>query len=853
MTTRNLGPYRLIGDSTRGKTGIVHVAVDTNLDQQVELTELPGLGATDPAIWSAFQGVMERLASVESESIATPTDFARTSDHGAWYVTAPRVGTSLGEMRERLGRLHWRQACMILYEIATAVSFAHSRGVAHGNLNPSALVFEVSGAAQIRSFAVLARVHLEKPGQVEVGLAGLYDQPSYLSPEALSRRPPNLASDVFALGVMAYELLVGEHPFGSMTGVLAYAESEGEPPDPGAAGVTIPMAIRELVMDMLRIRVDQRVKEAGTIAQKLRAQLNDVGVTKIRASLGLEFERQRGLFKPGRLRSRSVRPVDSQSATSLTTGVSADSQSDASLGTRVSPEGTMSPEAELLVAQMMAVSVHRKGRSPFTQGSWALIFVLLLIVFGGGLYLYSGTRQARRASQAAMGMDPASQATRVTEPVEEIARVMPPAEDLAVPPDWDAGAVLLFKAQVALDRGENERAERLARSGLDILGPRDPSLQWILAQALERQNQTDLAVGAYLASDAAERGQTKGRVAAGFLLGAANRCDEAIVHYQTAVKGGDGSARLYTLLGSCQLLLGALEDAVESLQRARTLGSDELDVLMPLASALDLLGQLDLAREAYTRVLKLRPQHGRAKAALDRIDVLRANPERAREWLAERANAPLQVDPHALGVEAYAAFTAGQYGRAADLYQKLIDLSSGKATHEQLKNLAIALDRSKPGQSSVEAIERALETSGKDPSLSLLLGKRLMSLGRAQDAMKHLKVAATSEKLQWSARFDLGLARMASGDPRGAVTEFGSLVAQRPEDRGAIQNLAKAQVEAGMNEGALTTLERLERLAPREAEHWLARAAILQKMDRHGAAAKLLKRACADGVGAACQ
>jgi hypothetical protein len=104
MTTRNLGPYRLIGDSTRGKTGIVHVAVDTNLDQQVELTELPGLGATDPAIWSAFQGVMERLASVESESIATPTDFARTSDQGAWYVTAPRVGTSLGEMRERLGR-----------------------------------------------------------------------------------------------------------------------------------------------------------------------------------------------------------------------------------------------------------------------------------------------------------------------------------------------------------------------------------------------------------------------------------------------------------------------------------------------------------------------------------------------------------------------------------------------------------------------------------------------------------------------------------------------------------------------------------------------------------------------------
>ena len=839
MTTRNFGPYRLTGKSTRGKTGIAHVAVDTNLDEQVELIELPGLGATDAKLSAAFLGVMERLASVETESIATPMDYARTLDQGAWYVTSQPTGISLGEFGERLGRLHWRQACMILHEAAHALSFAHSRGVAHGNLSPSALLFDASGAVQIRRFAVLARVHLEIPGQGEVSLAGLYDQVNYLSPEALVRRTPNLASDVFALGIMAYELLVGEHPFGTMTGIIAYADSGAEPPDPGATGITVPRAIRDLVMNMLRVRVDQRVKDAATIAQELRTQLNDVGVTRIRASLGIEFDRQRDLFKAGLAGSGSARRALSQGA--------------AGPAPRVSPDGTLNPEAELLMAQMMVASAQRKERSPLSQGRWALIFVMLLFVFAGGLYLFSAQRQARRASQAAMGAPSVDPTTQVNDPVTEITRVEPLDEEMALPPDSDAVAVLLFKGQAALDRGENARAERLARTGLDITGPRDSSLQWLLAQALERQSQMDLAVGAYLASDAAARGQTKGRVAAGFLLGAANRCDEAISHYQAALQGGDTSARLYTLLGSCQLLVGALEDAVGSLEEARRLGVDEIDVLMPLASALDLLGRLDRAREVYTRVLKLRPQHGRAKAALDRIEVLRANPDQAKQWLDERVNAPSQNNPETLGVEAYAAFTAGQHGRAAELYEQLIELSGGKATHEQLKNLAIALDRSGPGEKSVEAMERALEKGGTDPSLSLLLGKRLMAMGRAQDAMKHLEMAASSEELQWSARFDLGLARLESGDSRGAVTEFGALVAERSEDRGAIQNLAKAQVEAGMNEEALTTLERFERLAPREAEHWLTRAAILQKMDRHGAAEEVLKRACGLGVEEACR
>ena len=79
MTTRNLGAYRLTGRRDRGATGIAHVAIDTNLDEQVELIELPGLGSTDSNTWRAFQGVMQRLSSLESEAVAAPIDFSRRS------------------------------------------------------------------------------------------------------------------------------------------------------------------------------------------------------------------------------------------------------------------------------------------------------------------------------------------------------------------------------------------------------------------------------------------------------------------------------------------------------------------------------------------------------------------------------------------------------------------------------------------------------------------------------------------------------------------------------------------------------------------------------------------------------
>ncbi|MBD89181.1 MAG: hypothetical protein CL940_02450 [Deltaproteobacteria bacterium] len=834
MTTRNLGAYRLTGRRDRGATGIAHVAIDTNLDEQVELIELPGLGSTDSNTWRAFQGVMQRLSSLESEAVAAPIDFSRRSEDGAWYVTGMPIGLSLHDLRERLGRLHWRQACMILHELAKALSYTHSRGVAHGNLHPGALMVDATGAVQVRRFTVLARVHLELPGQAEVGLAGLYDDVSYLSPEALERRAPSLASDVFALGVIAHELLTGEHPFGTMTGVLAYAESGDEPPDPGAGGITMPRMVRELVMDMLRVRVDKRLHDASLIAEKLREQLNDVGVTRIRSSLSVELERQSGLFRSVAGDAVGADPGE------VTTG-------------RANVDGRLSQEAELLLAQMMVASSKRKERSPLSQTRWALILIATLLVVGGGLYLQTAQRQARQASQAAMGAPSESPAQGVDRPETRTTLEPRAVEEQALPPDGDAVAVLRFKAQSALERGENDRAERLARTGLDITGDRDASLHWVLAEALERQGRLDAAVTAYLASDASERGQTRGRIAAGFLLGAANRCEDAIVHYGSALKGGADGARIHTLLGSCQLLVGALDDAVNSLKSARKKGGDELDVLMPLASALDLLGRREEARQVYARVLQLHPQHGRAKVAIDRIDLLRSNPRQAEAWLEKRANQPAAADPEALGMEAYAAFTAGQHERAAELYGRLIKLAGDKATPDQLKNLAIALDRADPGPSSVEAIERALEQLGEDAQLSLLLGKRLLAMGNSTGALKHLEMAARSDDLAAQARLSLGLARLSSGDARGAVTEFGSLVAARPDDRRAIQNLAKAQVEAGMNEAALVTLERFERLAPREVQPWLSRAAILQRLERRDEADSLLKRACGLGVEEACR
>ena len=78
--------------------------------------------------------------------------------------------------------------------------------------------------------------------------------------------------------------------------------------------------------------------------------------------------------------------------------------------------------------------------------------------------------------------------------------------------------------------------------------------------------------------------------------------------------------------------------------------------------------------------------------------MLRANPAQAAKWLSERKGRAAANDPQALAVEAFAAFTAGQDARAVDLYQQIVDQSGDEVTAEQLKNLAVALDRTGNGE-----------------------------------------------------------------------------------------------------------------------------------------------------------
>jgi serine/threonine-protein kinase len=812
-------------------------------DLPVELIELPDLDAHEATLWSAFLGVMGRLSSADSDAIATPCDFARSPDEGAWYVTEVSRGISLENLRGGLGRLHWRQAAMILHEIARALSFAHSRGIAHGNLTPDAIFIDSKGGVQIRRFAVLARIRLEVSTDTPVSLAELYDGTNYLSPEALAHRSPNLVSDVFALGLLAFELLVGRHPFGGMAGVIAHVEAQRDPPDPSADGVKVPASIRKLVMSMLRVRVDQRPADAGAVAEVLRDQLRDVGVTQIQASLAVELQRQRSLFDTEQPGTTSPHPGHGPRGPAARTSAGSNRVSGAEL----------SEKTEAIFAEMTVAARHSKQRPSRSPGR-AVVGLMALILAGAGFLYFTGTqRQARRATQEALGLgNPTPTSSPTGRPRAAVPGELPEGE-VAPTPETDPAQILLAKGLASFDQGQVARAERLARQGLERAGPRDGPLQMLLARSLDRQARVDDAVTAYLASDKAAFGQTDGRLAAGFLLGADGRCKEAVGLYESAYRSGLDSSRLHALMGSCHLLLGALEKAVVSLERALVTGVDDVDILMPLATSLDLLGEMERARSAYERVLRLQPRHGRAKAAINRIDTLRANPEEAAQWLSDRRNQASEQDPQSLGIEAFAAFTAGQHGRAAKLYQKIVDAAGEDATAEQLKNLAVALDRADYGERAISALERALAKNAGDKEVQLLLGHRLALMGRHTQAIEHLEAAAADPALRFNARFDLGLAYLASGDARRAAVEFGALAAERPDDLRAVGNLAKAQVDAGQNEAALSTLERLSRLQPYAPGSWLTRAAILQKMDRRDEADALLSAACGRGIQEACR
>ena len=202
------GRYRLLERVGAGGMGEVWRATDELLGRTVAVkVVLPALHA-DPDFVRRFLAEARAMASVHHPGVVAIHDFGEA--HGVAYIVMEYVaGEPLSHMLGRVGRLTPASTMDLVSQTAQALQAVHNRGVVHRDIKPSNLMIRPEGTVALADFGIA--VALDSTALTHGGQ--LLGTPSYLAPEQVLGQPASALSDVYALGLVAYECLAGRKPF----------------------------------------------------------------------------------------------------------------------------------------------------------------------------------------------------------------------------------------------------------------------------------------------------------------------------------------------------------------------------------------------------------------------------------------------------------------------------------------------------------------------------------------------------------------------------------------------------------------------------------------------------------------
>ena len=200
--------YRIIGLLGRGGMGEVFRADDLRLGQPVALKFLPPSVERDPARLIQFHNEVRTARQVSHSNVCRVYDIGEAN--GQHFLTMEYVdGEDLSSLLRRIGRLPEDKALQIARQICAGLHAAHERGVLHRDLKPANIMLDREGRVRITDFSLAAAA-----GAIEDVRAGT---PAYMAPEQLAGREVTVRSDVYALGLVLYELFTGRRALDAKT------------------------------------------------------------------------------------------------------------------------------------------------------------------------------------------------------------------------------------------------------------------------------------------------------------------------------------------------------------------------------------------------------------------------------------------------------------------------------------------------------------------------------------------------------------------------------------------------------------------------------------------------------------
>lgn len=355
------GRYELQSRIAIGGMGEVWEATDHVIGRTVAIKILKDEYMGDPGFLERFRAEARHAALVNHEGIASVFDYGE--ENGSAYLVMELVpGEALSTIIEREGTLSADKTLDIVAQTASALQAAHAAGLVHRDIKPGNLLITPDGRVKITDFGI-ARIADQVPLTATGQVMGTVQ---YLSPEQASGHAASPATDIYSLGIVAYECLAGKRPFtGESQVAIAMAQINDTPPPLPA---TVPQPVQNLVMAMIAKKPADRPSSAATVARAAQAlRRGDLNSAAIAVPAVIA-----GVVGAGAVASSDDAMTQLMGATQGATTIMPTTA-------QIPTEADAAPE--------------KKKRSPWTWPLIALI-ALLIIVLGGTIWALLSNQKA---------------------------------------------------------------------------------------------------------------------------------------------------------------------------------------------------------------------------------------------------------------------------------------------------------------------------------------------------------------------------------------------------------------------------------------------------------------------------
>lgn len=266
--------YKILEGVGAGGMSVVLKAEDTVMNRIVAIKMLNDECNRDESAVRRFVNESKAVAMLSHPNIVNIYDVAFGSDMK--YIVMEYIdGITLNDYMQKKGKIPWRDAVHFADQILLALEHAHEKGIVHRDVKPQNIMLLRNGTVKVADFGIATLPNIENAPSQDKAIGTVY----YMSPEQACGQPTDIATDIYSLGVMLYEMTTGELPFdGKTTLDIATKQVNELPKEPRSIEITIPRGLEQIILKAMEKKPSDRYANAHTMRRALQILKNNPSI-----------------------------------------------------------------------------------------------------------------------------------------------------------------------------------------------------------------------------------------------------------------------------------------------------------------------------------------------------------------------------------------------------------------------------------------------------------------------------------------------------------------------------------------------------------------------------------------------